>query len=216
MAGFSSSVAFAVGLGGSELHSGHNQPLKAVIKLLSVEDYAEHELHLSLASAQEFDKLGVERLFFLNDIRFKTVRSGNGDIIIELTSFDTIKEPFLNFVVALTYPKGRFVKEYTFLLDPPIFEESVSSTIEKSQTSASRREPPDNQESSRSSTDSQPKYTGSSYGPVSASDTLWSIASKTRPSSQVSIHQTLVAIYRANPHAFADGNINNLLRVRYT
>lgn len=216
MVGFFSTAVMAVGLGESELYSGHNQQLKAVIKLLSVEDYSEHELHLSLASAQEFDKLGVERLFFLNDIRFKTVRDENGDLIVRLSTHDTIKEPFLNFVVALNYPKGRFVKEYTFLLDPPIFEESTSSTIEKTTSSAQRNEqirPAETRNIRQTSnTEKQTNFTGSSYGPVSASDTLWSIASKVRPNSDVSIHQTLVAIYRANPHAFANGNINNLLR----
>ncbi|TFF76309.1 pilus assembly protein FimV [Aeromonas taiwanensis] len=50
-----------------------------------------------------------------------------------------------------------------------------------------------------------------SYGPVRPTDTLWSLASKNRPSSRVSVYQTMVAIYDKNPRSFADGNINHIL-----
>ncbi|WDO00418.1 pilus assembly protein FimV [Aeromonas allosaccharophila] len=50
-----------------------------------------------------------------------------------------------------------------------------------------------------------------SYGPVRPTDTLWSLASKYRPSTRVSVYQTMVAIYEKNPRSFADGNINHIL-----
>ena len=50
-----------------------------------------------------------------------------------------------------------------------------------------------------------------SYGPVRPTDTLWSLASKHRPSNRVSVYQTMVAIYEKNPRSFADGNINHIL-----
>ena len=51
-----------------------------------------------------------------------------------------------------------------------------------------------------------------SYGPVKAADTLWSIAERMRPSRSVSVHQTMLAIYRSNPSAFAGGRLNGLYR----
>ena len=50
------------------------------------------------------------------------------------------------------------------------------------------------------------------YGPVKSSDTLWSIAQQVRPSSQVSVTQTLLAIYRKNPQAFAGGRVSGLYK----
>jgi pilus assembly protein FimV len=52
---------------------------------------------------------------------------------------------------------------------------------------------------------------GRRYGPVRSTDTLWSLASKHRPSSRISVYQTMVAIYDKNPASFADGNINHIL-----
>ncbi|MCW8876653.1 MAG: hypothetical protein OQK04_02585 [Kangiellaceae bacterium] len=211
---FYSGGVLAVGLGEYELDSGLNQPLKAKITLLSAGELSEHEVHASLASLQEFEKVGVDRLFFLNSIRFETVRDDNGNVVIHLTSREPIKEPFLNFLVELNWPNGRIIREYTFLLDPPIFEESTSSTIERSQTQSSQTAEPAAPQTSytpRQTEEPRPAFTGSTYGPVNANDTLWSIASSTRPQG-ATIHQTLVAIYRANPNAFANGNINNLMR----
>ncbi len=48
------------------------------------------------------------------------------------------------------------------------------------------------------------------YGPVLASDTLWSIANRFRPSPEVSIYQTMQAIWEMNPRAFIDQDYQKL------
>ncbi len=55
-------------------------------------------------------------------------------------------------------------------------------------------------------------FGASSYGPVSRQETLWSIASRLRPSTQVTVQQTMLALYHKNPQAFAGNNINSLLK----
>ncbi|MEF1326316.1 FimV/HubP family polar landmark protein [Vibrio sp. M260121] len=49
------------------------------------------------------------------------------------------------------------------------------------------------------------------FGPTGQNETLWSIASELRPSRNVSIQQTLLAIYRINPQAFDKQNIHELI-----
>lgn len=49
------------------------------------------------------------------------------------------------------------------------------------------------------------------YGPVTANETLWSIANKMRP-ADVSVQQMMVALLKSNPYAFVDNNINRLKR----
>lgn len=53
--------------------------------------------------------------------------------------------------------------------------------------------------------------TSTLYGPTSTNETLWSIASRFRPSNGVSVQQTLLAIYRLNPQAFDNQNIHELI-----
>jgi pilus assembly protein FimV len=49
------------------------------------------------------------------------------------------------------------------------------------------------------------------YGPIKSSETLWSIATKLRPNNNVSVYQTIAAIYKFNPNAFLDGDINKII-----
>ena len=48
-------------------------------------------------------------------------------------------------------------------------------------------------------------------GPTGENQTLWSIASQVRPSRNVTVQQTLLAIYRLNPQAFEEQNIHELI-----
>ena len=51
---------------------------------------------------------------------------------------------------------------------------------------------------------------GSTYGPVRPADTLWVLALRFRGDSDVTAQQAMIAILRANPEAFREGNINAL------
>jgi len=50
-----------------------------------------------------------------------------------------------------------------------------------------------------------------SYGPIVKADTLWSVATATRPNNSLSLYKTMAAILALNPHAFLNGNINKMI-----
>lgn len=52
----------------------------------------------------------------------------------------------------------------------------------------------------------------SEYGPVATGETLWEIASTTRPNEAVTVNQMMLALLRANPDAFYRDNVNALKR----
>ncbi|SDO32499.1 FimV C-terminal domain-containing protein [Pseudomonas arsenicoxydans] len=113
-----SALAPALGLGEITLHSALNQPLRADIALVDIGSLEEGELSVSLATADEFSRAGVDRVFFLNDLKFTPVLRGNRSFI-RVTSNKPVNEPFLNFLVQLNQPNGRLLREYTVLIDPP-------------------------------------------------------------------------------------------------
>lgn len=113
-----SALAPALGLGDITLHSALNQPLSADIVLMDVGGLEEDELSVSLATADEFTRAGVDRVFFLNDLKFTPILRGNRSLI-RVTSNKPVNEPFLNFLVQLNQPNGRLLREYTVLIDPP-------------------------------------------------------------------------------------------------
>lgn len=113
-----SALAPALGLGDITLHSALNQPLRADIALVDAAGLEEGELSVSLATADEFSRAGVDRAFFLNDLKFTPILRGNRSLI-RVSSNKPVKEPFLNFLVQLNQPNGRLLREYTVLIDPP-------------------------------------------------------------------------------------------------
>jgi pilus assembly protein FimV len=204
--GLSANV-FALGMGELELKSTLNQPLQAEIKLSNIDDLTEWEIKPSLASDGDFDRAGVEKVFFLNDIDFEI--KGNR---IVLTSDKSVTEPFLNFLVQVNWPSGRVLREYTLLLDPPVFDDAIQPLATKqtsqyieAQTVATAPVKPANTPNKWQSEAAAPD----TYK-VQKDDTLWGIAINTRPNFQVSPQQMMLAIQDGNPDAFINGNINRL------
>ncbi|MHC8315557.1 FimV/HubP family polar landmark protein [Pseudomonas sp. LB3P31] len=115
---FYSALAPALGLGEITLHSALNQPLRADIALVDAAGLEEGDLSVNLATADEFSRAGVERVFFLNDLKFTPILRGNRSLI-RVSSNKVVNEPFLNFLVQLNQPNGRVLREYTVLIDPP-------------------------------------------------------------------------------------------------
>lgn len=113
-----SALAPALGLGDITLHSALNQPLRADIALVDAAGLEEGELSVSLATPDEFSRAGVDRVFFLNNLKFTPILRGNRSLI-RVSSNKPVNEPFLNFLVQLNQPNGRVLREYTVLIDPP-------------------------------------------------------------------------------------------------
>jgi len=268
-----SSEVWAIGLGDIELDSALNEPLRAEIVLLSASPDELVDLRISLASAETFERYGIDRPVFLQGVEFNVVDRGAEGSVVQIRSRAPISEPFLTFLIEATWSSGRLLREYTVLLDPPTYsppamqqapvveaprrsvpsdsgqiEREAAPTPEPTQEPTQEPIPeptpvpvatvpaPQPLESARSSDTS---VTDSSYGsapepvvepearpepvmdstPYNTNDggdfyvakgqTLWSVAAHLRPDSRLTINQTMLAIFEANPDAFG-GNINML------
>ncbi|WP_020408840.1 FimV/HubP family polar landmark protein [Hahella ganghwensis] len=213
-------VARALGLGEVTVNSYLNQPLSAEIQLVNVRDLEQNEILTNLASREEFLKAGVDRVYFLSDLRFKVDQRSDGSTIIRVTSSKAVREPFLNFLVEVNWPTGRLLREYALLIDPPTYSSEPVAPVQAPQTQVTQqvttpeptptRQQPTRETATTSSQASAPSTTGGTYGPTGGDDTMWSIALKTRPDSSVSPQKMMLAIQDLNPGAFFDGNINRL------
>jgi pilus assembly protein FimV len=119
----------SLGLGEIEVDSALNQPLNAQINLISVRVDELEEMRVELAPANVFDRVGVPRPYFLTQLKFKPISLPGGGSAIQVTSKDPVREPFLTFLVEVIWPKGRLLREYTVLLDPPEFVQQRAPQI---------------------------------------------------------------------------------------
>ncbi len=109
----------ALSLGDIESKSSLNQPFQGRINLLQTNPAEVKNLRIRVASPEVFNRVGIDRPAFLNSIRFKTSVQ-NGQPVILVSSNQPINEPFLNFLLEVSWANGQLLKEYTVLLDPPV------------------------------------------------------------------------------------------------
>jgi pilus assembly protein FimV len=115
------SAAFALGLGDIRLLSPLNAPLDAEIELVDVTPEEMQTLKAQIASRETFTRYGLDWPVFLSSVQVKTTRGADGRQIIKVKSADTITEPFITLLVEVNWARGRLVREYTMLLDPPVY-----------------------------------------------------------------------------------------------
>jgi pilus assembly protein FimV len=166
--------ALALGLGEIELKSALNQPFLADVELISATDQDIESLSVELASADAFARYGLDRPFLLTGLEFEIVGTGSG-AVLRITSTDPIREPFMSFLISAEWNAGRLLREYTVLLDPPIFiEDTPAQTSAPLQPSVGSSSPAVTTTSPM--TQAAPVSAGSSAGagssstPVQASD----------------------------------------------
>jgi len=209
---FFTNAVFALGMGEIKLNSSLNEPLDAEIQLLNIGDLSELEMLVGLGSREDFKAAGVERLFLLTDLRFKVDMSAPGNPVLRVTSRKPIREPYLDFLLELQWPSGRLLREYTLLLDLPVYATERASAKKIKAASASPQPKPQQAPaaaSPRPSSQVAPSNTNGGEYRVAPGDTAWGIAKKIKPDN-ASIMQSLAAVKQSNPHAFINGNINLL------
>ncbi|RGP56787.1 type IV pilus assembly protein FimV [Pseudomonas abyssi] len=208
-------VANALGLGEIQLKSALNQPLDAVIALQGAEGLGPSDVVIKLADSSAFDAAGIERPYFLTGLQFTPVVE-NRQLTVHVRSSQPVREPYLNFLVELRRPSGTLLREYTVLLDPPLYSGTapvavnpvVSAPPPRSRIADRPAESAPRPEAA-SLPDFEPQPGAEKYTTVSG-DTLWTIAERTRPTPAASINQTMTAIHSLNRGAFVNGDIDRL------
>jgi pilus assembly protein FimV len=120
--------------------------------------------------------------------------------------------------VEVLWPNGRLQREYTMLLDPPLYTAhsitpvavtppaTAAASAPRKQPSAARPTVAATQPAT-TSTATATSLAGNEYK-TTANDNLWDIANRARAGG--SVHQAMLAIQELNPQAFIDNNINRM------
>ncbi len=124
--------AQALQLGKISINSKQEQPLNADIEVILTKADDVTELVPSIASKEDFESQGIERLPVHAHINANFVKNSEGKIYLKLKSDKPVKDPFLDLLIQIDSPKGRNYREYTVLLDPPEpMDKMINETLEK-------------------------------------------------------------------------------------
>ncbi len=213
-------AAFGLGLGEIRLGSALNEPLSAEIDLVAATPEELSALDAHLASPEVFARYGLDRPAFLSSLEFNVGRGQDGRSVLLVRSRDAISEPFVSFLIDVNWPRGRLLREYTVLLDPPAMlaaKDSPAPAPLAAPTTAPTATPP--APAAVPSLPSQPAAAPEPQATMPAAedstyqvergDTLYGIAGSMSGGDRPTIERTMIALFRANPEAFS-GNINLL------
>jgi pilus assembly protein FimV len=225
------SAGFALGLGDIHLLSALNAPLDAEIEITDVAPDEANTVQAQLASRDAFARNGLDWPASLSNVQVKTARTSDGRQVIRIKSTDAISDPFLTLLVEVNWSHGHLVREFTVLLDPPVYapaqsqvaaapvvapttgsgtrEGAIARTEPTPAAPASTPAPPATHAPATSgSADSEASGAGSTRV-VRPGDTLSHIAANVAGADATTprARAWMVAIYQANPRAF-EQNMN--------
>ncbi len=220
----------AAGLGRLNVLSQLGQPFVGEIDLVNVTKEELATLKANLASPAAYQAANLQFNPALNALRLSVERRQNGNPFIRATSQRPVTEPFLDLLVELSWQGGKIVREYSALLDPPGMEPpaaAVTAPVTAPAAPAAQAAP---EPAARPAAPAAPapaaraapaptpaaapapapaRAAASGQYAVKRGDTLSGIARQVGPGG-VSLEQTLIGLFRANPDAFIGGNINQL------
>lgn len=221
--------SFAAGLGKLNVSSGLGEPLKAEVELLSVSPDELSTLVAAIASEEAYAAQGITRLGIHNSIKVELTKNADGSPVLKLHSSQPISDPYLDMLIQVDWASGRLQREYTVLLDPPGYKQTVDQTpaspikppsvvvpitneqvsseapsgVSKGKKSKKASVPVDTAPLERQESADEQKLT------TKRGDTLISIAKKMQVEG-VGLDQMLVGLYESNKEAFTSNNMNRL------
>jgi len=231
--------AWALGLGRLQVQSALGETLRAEIDVTSLSPEEAANLQVKVASPDAYKAAGVDYNAVLPATRVSLEKRADGRPYLRLTSDRGVQEPFVDVILEINWSTGRLTREYTLLFDPPVTARAPApstapamAAAEPARPAAQTRPAPARAPSAEPAAPAAPaaKSTeprapatqraaaapATKAGPESGDeyrvrqgDTLSKIAGRTQRSG-VSLDQMLVALYRANPQAFMDNNMNRL------
>jgi pilus assembly protein FimV len=212
-----SPTVLALGLGEVEVRSSLNAPLRASIPLTDTDGLQPGLLNVTMAGERGFSAAGLDRTPLAASVRL-AVEERDGRLMLDMTSERPVRQPWLDLLLRFDWPGGQQLREVTLLLDPPDYDQMPALIA----GSSGRATPPRSQAGTGDDTQGspapedatanapRPSREGDAGDPawVRSGDTLWAVAGRLRPDSDISMDQVMVSLVEANPEVFPSGNIN--------
>lgn len=118
-------------LGAIKVQSLFGFPLRAEIEIPNITAQAAAGLKTAIASPDAFRAAGLTYDPALAPVKVSLQRRGDGRPFILLTSDVVITQPFVDFILEVTWNGGRIVRDYTMLFDPPLRKAATQSVTGK-------------------------------------------------------------------------------------
>lgn len=134
------SHAHSAGLGKLTVLSNLGEPFRAEIDLVAVKKEELGSLGSKLAGPDAFRQADLPYTAYVSNLKLSIEKRPNGEPYVKIGSYQPLNEPFIDFLVELSWNSGRLVRAYTALVDPPVIPDESAKTTE-TKPAAARTEP---------------------------------------------------------------------------
>ena len=219
-------TGFTLQLGKIVVTSSQGQPLNAEIDMMLTPGEDTSKLQTSIASKENYEAQGIERLAIHNNISVELLKNEKGLTVLKLKSTQPVPDPFLDLLIQVDSGKGRNYREYTVLLDPPetpiiqqekiiavdktnsvpaIEKKEIREIVEKPKTLPEKEVKNNTKLVDKNKSLSAP----SKSIIVKPADTIYKIARQNKI-ADITTEQMVIGIFNLNELAFIEKNINGL------
>ena len=203
----------ALTLGQFSVESGLGEPLRAAIEITQYKVEDLRKLKVQLAEPASFEQAGMAFHPALNGLQTRLEFRGDGKPYIALTGQTPVNEHFVDVIVEAQWPSGRLAMNYTVLVSPvgalkPRPEKAQGDATATPAIIAPVVAPQALATAAAPVVDSAVRKAEDAIT-VRAGDTASKLVLQKMPAG-VSLDQMLLAMVRANPEAFIEGNVNLL------
>jgi pilus assembly protein FimV len=219
-------TGFTLQLGKIVVTSSQGQPLNAEIDMMLTPGEDTSKLQTSIASKENYEAQGIERLAIHNNISVELQKNEKGLTVLKLKSTQPVPDPFLDLLIQVDSAKGRNYREYTVLLDPPetpiIQQEKIIAVdktnpvpvIEKKEIREIAERPkalPEKEVKNNTKLIDKSKSLSAPSKSiiVKPADTIYKIARENKI-ADITTEQMVIGIFNLNELAFTEKNINGL------
>ena len=219
-------TGFTLQLGKIVVTSSQGQPLNAEIDMMLTPGEDTSKLQTSIASKENYEAQGIERLAIHNNISVELQKNEKGLTVLKLKSTQPVPDPFLDLLIQVDSAKGRNYREYTVLLDPPetpiIQQEKIIAVdktnpvpvIEKKEIREIAERPkvlPEKEVKNNIKLIDKSKSLSAPSKSiiVKPADTIYKIARENKI-ADITTEQMVIGIFNLNELAFTEKNINGL------
>ena len=223
---FLSAFSHAADLGRLTVLSSIGQPLRAEVELLSVSPAEASSLSVSPAREEAYKRSGVNYTSTLQSLKISLEKESNRHFV-SIRSTQPVSEPYIGIVLELSVNGERKEREYAITLDPaewtnlrsaPLSSAASMQKLSKQQHAGkigralpvtAARPASILGEKGTTALTARTVSTGQTEHVVAEGESLSKIAMRLGQ-TDISLEQMLVVLYRNNPHAFFEGNMNLL------
>lgn len=229
LVGLWSTPTLALSLGRLTVESALGEAFRAQVDIAAISEEEAATLKTTVASPEAYKAVGLNYNPALPGVTIALQKRANGSYYFQLSSEQSINEPFIDLILEANWASGRLVRSYAMLFDPAkaktpdaveVTQAQITAPITPATPAAPASAPavtpaplPAPLPAPATAAPPAPAKAAAPQSAesvkVKAGDTAGAIAASLKPAN-ISLDQMLVAMLAANPDAFIQGNVNLL------